>query len=40
MHEAEEDPFSPSNIKICAAAPDDLLIDEDRHDKEDINTTE
>ena len=40
MHETEEDPCTPSNIEICAAAPEDLLIDEDSQDEEDINITE
>ena len=40
MHETAEDPFTPSNVEICAAVPDDLLIDEDSQDDEDINITE
>ena len=40
MHETEEDPFTPSIIEICAAAPEDLLIDEDSKDEEGINITE
>ena len=39
MHETEEDPFTPSNIEIYTARPDDLLIDEDSQDEEDINIT-
>ena len=39
MHETEEGPFTPSNVEICAAAPEDLLIDEDSQDEEDINIT-
>ena len=40
MPETEEDPFTPSNIEICTAAPVDLLINEDSQEEEDINITE
>ena len=37
MHKTEDDPFTPSNIEICAAAPDDLVIDEDSQDEDNTN---